>query len=199
MPVVSATEKPDLFRFITDTNLVRQYDFLKASVMIALEHPEQPIGHEVVRQLNYHAVVNLCETPGLYRKCPVFINNTAHKPPPHADVEKLMDACLIYLGDHWKVKSATHLAAYALWRLNWIHPFVEGNGRSARATCHLIMCAKHGMWLPGSKTIPMQIRENRTPYYEALRAADEAYENGGKIDLSKLEVYLDELLTKQLS
>ncbi|MEX1365172.1 MAG: Fic family protein [Nannocystaceae bacterium] len=25
---------------------------------------------------------------------------------------------------------------YTLWRLNWIHPFVEGNGRTARAACY---------------------------------------------------------------
>jgi hypothetical protein len=30
----------------------------------------------------------------------------------------------------------TELAAYGLWRLNWIHPFVEGNGRTARAVCY---------------------------------------------------------------
>lgn len=32
--------------------------------------------------------------------------------------------------------------------------------------------------LPGSKIVPERIRENRQPFYEALRAADRAWENG---------------------
>ena len=62
------------------------------------------------------------------------------------------------------------------------------------------MCLKQGMWLPGSHTIPKQIRDNRQPYYEALREADEHHlKSGGGVNLSKLEAYLNELLTKQLS
>jgi Fic family protein len=36
--------------------------------------------------------------------------------------------------------SAIWRAAYALCRLNWIHPFAGGNGRTARAFSYLIIC-----------------------------------------------------------
>jgi Fic family protein len=90
------------------------------------------------------------------------------------------------------------LAAYALWRLNWIHPFVEGNGRTARAACYYLICLKHGMLLPGKKIVPERIRENRDPYYAALEAADHAWD-AGKLDVSVMAKYLEELLKGQLT
>ena len=92
----------------------------------------------------------------------------------------------------------TTLPAYALWRLNWIHPFVEGNGRTARAACYYLICMKHGLLLPGRKIVPERIREDREPYYAALRAADRAWADG-HFDVSELADYLSDLLKAQLT
>jgi hypothetical protein len=51
---------------------------------------------------------------------------------------------------------------------------------------------------PGTPTIPDQIVENRTPYFDALDAADAAWRNG-RIDVSKMEELLGALLAKQLA
>ena len=80
----------------------------------------------------------------------------------------------------------TELAAYGLWRMNWIHPFVEGNGRTARAVCYFLLCGRIGSLLRGQKTLPERIRENRQGYVEALRAADRAWDDG-KLDFSEME------------
>lgn len=90
------------------------------------------------------------------------------------------------------------LPAYALWRLNWIHPFVEGNGRTARAACYYLICMKQGRLLGGRKMVPERIRENRQPYYEALQAADCAWEEGD-FNVSQLAEYLSGLLKAQLA
>ena len=90
------------------------------------------------------------------------------------------------------------LPAYALWRLNWIHPFVEGNGRTARAACYYLICLKTGMLLPGKKIVPERIRENRTPYYAALRAADQHWDQG-HFNVADLSTYLGSLLIDQLT
>ena len=84
-------------------------------------------------------------------------------------------------------------AAYALWRLSWIHPFAEGNGRTARAVCLLIICLKHGVWLRG-RTGAKTVRGSRKAYYDALLAADVKYEQNGTADVSALEAYLNKLL-----
>ena len=89
------------------------------------------------------------------------------------------------------------LPAYALWRLNWIHPFVEGNGRTARAACYYLMCLRQGKILGGRKIVPERITESRDRYVAALRTADIAWENGD-YDLSPMARYLGELLIGQL-
>jgi Fic family protein len=109
-----------------------------------------------------------------------------------------MDEMCAYLDEHWNAKSALTLAAYSMWRLNWIHPFFGGNGRSARALSYLVLCAKLGFALPGQKPIPELIMDDRTPYFEALREADRHFEQSRVIDVSRMEALLDSLLAKQL-
>jgi hypothetical protein len=52
--------------------------------------------------------------------------------------------------------------------------------------------------LPGKKIVPERIRENRAPYYAALRSADQAWEQG-HFDVSELANYLAGLLKAQLA
>jgi Fic family protein len=101
-----------------------------------------------------------------------------------------------YVNDGWD-KTPIHLAAYLMWRLNWIHPFFGGNGRTSRAVSYLILCAKLGFVLPGAQTIPDQIVAHRQPYFDALQAADAAWESG-QLDLSQMESLLGDLLATQL-
>ena len=82
--------------------------------------------------------------------------------------------------------------------LNWIHPFIEGNGRTARAACYYLICLKQGRLLPGKKIVPERIREDRKPYYAALQAADKAWDQG-KLDVSEIAKYLEALLKGQLT
>jgi Fic family protein len=94
-------------------------------------------------------------------------------------------------------KPAIHLSAYVLWRLNWIHPFDDGNGRTARALAYFLLCARLGYRLPGTKTIPELIADNKTPYYAALEAADKAFEDGD-VNVGDLETLLADRLAAQL-
>jgi Fic family protein len=110
-----------------------------------------------------------------------------------------MDRFFSLVHENWEtLDHPTMLPAYALWRLNWIHPFVEGNGRTARAACYYLLCLRQRQLLPGSKIVPERIRENRLPYYAALQAADVAWESG-HFDVRELTNYLGDLLKQQLS
>jgi hypothetical protein len=57
---------------------------------------------------------------------------------------------------------------------------------------------KQGKLLPGEKIVPERIGENRRPYYDALEAADRAWDEG-KLDVSVMAKYLEELLKGQLT
>ena len=110
-----------------------------------------------------------------------------------------MDRFLSLIHENWTiVEHPTWLAAYALWKMNWIHPFVEGNGRTARAACYYLICVRQGKLLPGKKILPERIRESRATYYDALEAADHAWDEGN-LDVSVMAKYLGELLKGQLS
>lgn len=84
-----------------------------------------------------------------------------------------------------------------MWRLNWIHPFDDGNGRTARAASYLVLCAKLRNRLPGEPTIPDLIADNKKPYYNALEGCDAGWVRDA-IDLATLEQLLENLLGAQL-
>jgi len=147
--------------------------------------------------LNYAAVSNLSQFGGRYREEPIYLRN--HFPPHFKEVPNQMDRFFSLVHENWTIHDhPTLLPAYALWRLNWIHPFIEGNGRTARAACYYLICLKHGRLLPGKKIVPERIRENRAPYYAALQAADQAWDQG-HFDVSALADYLAVLLKAQLA
>lgn len=108
-----------------------------------------------------------------------------------------MDRFISFIHENWDNLSPTQLAGYGLWRLNWVHPFIEGNGRTARAVSYYLLCVRSGGLLPGRKTVPERIRETRGEYVAALREVDRVWHNGN-LDLSPIESYLAELLEAQL-
>jgi Fic family protein len=135
---------------------------------------------------------------GVYRPAGIAIKGSKHTPPEAHLVPELVEDLCDYVNANWD-RSPLHLASYVLWRLNWIHPFVDGNGRTTRAISFVVLCARLGYRVPGSNTIPEQISCDKNPYYEALELADAAYENGKKIDVSAMESLVGTLLAKQLA
>jgi Fic family protein len=85
-----------------------------------------------------------------------------------------------------------------MWRLNWIHPFADGNGRTSRILAFFVLFARLGALLPGTPTLPDLIIDHRDLYEAALDDADDACK-AGKIDVSKMETLVEALLAKQLA
>ena len=193
--LVLEEDDPDLFRKIQERNLLRQYDLLTNCVEIGVKHGPTALDKYTLWALNHVAVANISQFGGRFREEPIYVGN--HKPPHHEHVPELMDRFNSFIDENWYNGTPTQLSAYGLWRLNWIHLFIEGNGRTARATCYYLLCVRSGGLLPGRKIVPERIREDRQPYYEALRAADRAWDQG-HLDLSEMEAYLARLLEAQL-
>lgn len=194
---VRKKDDPALYKRIQEQNLLRQYDLLSNCIEIGLAKGIEAFDKYTLWALNYAAVANIAQMGGRYREDPILVGN--HVPPHFRDVPNLMDRFFSIVHENWTLSDhPTLIAAYALWRLNWIHPFVEGNGRTARAACYYLLCTKQGRLLEGKKTVPERIREDRKPYYAALRAADIAWEKG-TLDVSVMADYLQELLKGQLT
>lgn len=193
---VREKDNPGLFRKVEEENQARQYGLMDDCIEIGLEKGIEAFDKYSLWALNHAATANIVQFGGRYREGPVSVGK--HVPPPYWDVPELMDRFISFVHENWeKFEGTTTMAAFALWRINWIHPFVEGNGRTARAACYWLICMRRGAKLPGRKIVPERIRETRAPYYAALQAADRAYKNG-HYDVSELADYLQGLLKEQL-
>jgi len=95
---------------------------------------------EQLCRFNSIAMHGLISRAGSLRDDDNGIFGAAHKPPPHQAVPQLVDECCAYINrEH---QSPLHPAAYALWRINFIHPFDDGNGRVSRALCYLVFAQR---------------------------------------------------------
>lgn len=194
---VREADDPAFFARVQEQNLLRQYDLLTNCIEIGCRKGVEAFDKYTLWSLNAAAIANIAQFGGRFREQPVLVGD--HVPPHFNDVPHLVDQFLSLVHEDWEnLNHPTLLPAYALWRLNWIHPFIEGNGRTARAACYYLICLRCGGLLPGKKTVPERIRENRDPYYDALRDADEHWANG-QFNVDKLAAYLADLLAAQLS
>jgi Fic family protein len=194
---VRKSDNPELYAKVEEQNLLRQYDLLLNCIEIGLTKGIEAFDKYTLWSLNAAATANIAQFGGRYREEPIYVGN--HQPPHFKDVANEMDRFFSLIHENWDVQDdPTTLPAYALWRLNWIHPFVEGNGRTARAACYYLICMRQGRLLPGKKIVPERIRENREPYYAALREADRNWSEG-HFDVSQMADYLAKLLTGQLT
>ncbi len=150
-----------------------------------------------ILRLNRVAIEGLNPLPGVFRPDEMEISYSRHKPPPPDLVPGFVEEMCDYVNENAGTKTPVHLAAYLLWRVNWIHPFDDGNGRTARAISYAVLCILLGYELPGTKTIPEQIAENKPLYYKALESADEAYANK-TLDVFQVESLIEEALAAQL-
>jgi Fic family protein len=106
------------------------------------------------------------ENAGQYRKTPVRIAGANYIPPDAWEIPRLMTEWGDWLTKGQVDQHPIVLAALAHHRLAAIHPFVDGNGRTARLVMNLVLM-KHGY-------PPTVIeRVHRQQYYRVLAQADD--------------------------
>ncbi|WGJ13098.1 Fic family protein [Methylocapsa sp. D3K7] len=178
-------------------NGLKQYDAGVQAAQTAIERGGFKLRPSLICSLHREALDGLSSYAGIFRPGGVEIGKSKHEPPPAHLVPELVENLCDYVNNNWERSTALHLAAYVMWRLNWIHPFADGNGRTSRTVSDVVLSIRAGYVPSGSPSIPDQIVKNRTPYFEALEAADEAWKQN-ILDLSKMESFLETLLARQL-
>lgn len=148
--------------------------------------------------LHREALSGISEFAGNWRPAGVGIEGSIHEPVGAHLVPEYVEGLCDYLNDHKQDRTPIHLSAYAMWRLNWIHPFSDGNGRTSRIFSYVVLCVSLNFALRGANTIPEQIVANRRPYFDALEKADAACKEG-RVDVSEMESLLKRLLAVQLT
>jgi len=180
-------------------NGVRQFKAALEAIRSHILQPEKPfrLTQALILELHQKALAGIHPLAGTYRNSQVTIGKSSHRPPRHVEVPDHVAEMCEYVNRNWAERNAVHLAAYVLWRMNWIHPFADGNGRTARAVSYVVLSTKLNSLLPGTPTIPDQIAANKEPYYKALEESDASWKSG-ILALSGMEAMLEGMLAKQL-
>ncbi len=180
-------------------NGVEQHD-LGINIIKTFLEPERPFALQPshIMELQRLAVKGIERQPGQWRTGPVGITKSRHQPPEAHLVGFLVQEMCDYVNRNLHEETPFHLAAYVMWRLNWIHPFTDGNGRTSRIVSYIVLSVALKTLLPGTPSIPQQIEANRAAYFRALEAADEMQQTTGKTDVSVMEEMLKNMLARQL-
>lgn len=161
------------------------------------------LSEEIVKALHRTCMVGLIDEAGDFRKGPVTLGNSPHVPPHHSEIGTYMKQFYQYVNDEWDHKDPIHLAAFTLWRMLWVHPFLNGNGRTSRELSYVVLNVRIGYLLPSKNSIVEQVSQsaqNRSAYGNALRSADSIYAGTSNFDacLRPMEELLAALLKEQL-
>lgn len=113
-------------------------------------------------------------TPGEYRRGENRVvdpdGNQVFVTPPAGDVPELMHAFSAWIATATQRHAPPVVAALAHLEFVAIHPFNDGNGRTARAIARLIL-VQHGYALGGLVSLDAQLDLDRSAYFAAIRAA----------------------------
>lgn len=153
-------------------NVLRQYDAGLATIQSALDTGAFKLRPSLILGLHREALSGISMFAGNFRPGGVEIRGSRHEPVGAHLVPELVEDLCDYVNEHWERSTPIHLAACVMWRLNWIHPFADGNGRTSRIVSYVVLSIRAGAILPGTPTIPDQIVDNRIPYFDALDGAD---------------------------
>lgn len=156
-----------------------------------------------LKEIHRTGTLFLLQNPGEYRQGPVVLQkpdgSVVYSPPESTEIDDLVANFFQKLGEMWREATPVEVTSFCLWHINWIHPFKNGNGRTARAFAYCCLCLKYGFMLPGSQTVIDLVMKNKPEYEAALRESDTAYEKDRTINLLKMNEFVERLLIEQLS
>ncbi len=101
---------------------------------------EFDLSERVIRDL-HHIILKSIDNSnaGVYRKANVLISGSMHRPPEYFLVEDKMKELLDWYHENKETMHPVKLAALFHFKYVYIHPFLDGNGRSARLLMNLIL------------------------------------------------------------
>jgi len=105
------------------------------------------------------------EEAGKYRSSNVIITGSDHTPPDALEIPSLMKDLVQWIKINEKKLHQIELAAIIHHKLVFIHPFFDGNGRTARLVMNLFLMQK-------GYPLVMILKNDRKRYYDSLDKAD---------------------------
>lgn len=127
----------------------------------------KPINENVLKQIHYLILKNIdTKNAGNYRQVNVRISGSKHTPPHFLQVKNEMEKLFDWYEEKKDQLHPVELATLFHFKFVYIHPFSDGNGRTARLLMNLILM-KNGY----PPAIVKAESEQRINYYESLEKA----------------------------
>lgn len=125
------------------------------------------------------------EWAGRYRNANVIIGGSSHTPPDALQVPQKMRDLIRWLNSQQGKTNSIELTALLHHKLVHIHPFFDGNGRTARLTMNLLL-------MQAGYPLVIILKNDRKKYYDVLDKADRGkYEPLVKFIAQAIERSLD--------
>jgi Fic family protein len=127
---------------------------------------KQTISEQLIRGLHQLIIQGVDkEWAGKYRNSGVIIGGAEHKPPEAIDVPYEMKKLIKWWRQNQKKLHPIELAVIIHHKLTYIHPFFDGNGRTARLMMNLIL-------MRTGYPLVIVLKNDRKKYYRVLAEAD---------------------------
>jgi Fic family protein len=179
-----------VYKHLVSRNLLRLKEFCDDCIDL-LVRDKNNLDVNMILSMHNICMALLLDKTGEYRKDDVHITYSDHTPPSADKIASLLFNLVNDIKTHWNdVDQEFELASYALWRLNWIHPFEDGNGRISRALCYIILTSKLGRF-ESINTLPELIEQNQSEYQALLRHTDLIYADEGILNKEKIQPLAD--------
>lgn len=151
-----------------------------------VDHKSQPTFSEhLIRSLHQLVLKKTDEEiAGKYRSTNVFIAGSDHAPPDAIQIPSEMKNLLTWYSKKQKKIHPIELSAIFHHKLVYIHPFVDGNGRTARLVMNILL-------LRAGYPLAVILKNDRKKYYRSLQLAD-------KGDLSPLVRFIAQAVERSL-
>jgi Fic family protein len=137
-------------------NGLRQYDAGIKAIQTALDRGTFKLRPSLILGLHREALNGISSYAGNYRPAGVQIQGSKHQPPGAHLVPELIEDLCDYVNEKWTEATPIHLASYVMWRLNWVHPFADGNGRTARITSYVVLSIRPATCCPALPLFPIK-------------------------------------------
>lgn len=143
-----------------------QYEALSFLYDLVGKDTKPTVSEILIRQL-HELVVKKTEEEwaGKYRNGNVIIVGANHTPPDASTVPLLMRDLIKWYSSNYRKYHPIELSAIFHHKLVYIHPFFDGNGRTARLIMNILLM-KHGY------PLTVVLKNDRSKYYRALANAD---------------------------
>ena len=127
---------------------------------------KKPITEHTIKHIHELLMREILEEPGTYRTGMITVPGANFSPPRSIEIPSLIHELVEWLEHNPWEHSPVELAARFMHRLLAIHPFHDGNGRTARILMNLILLRN------GYPTLTNISYRDRTQYLRALGEAD---------------------------